>query len=206
MNEEIYKKKYLKYKKKYNLLKKSFKIKILKGIFKPKKDSLLVKDDSSNQSNENLEIGDNVDNKIYSLELNKIINVNNISGIQIKISDTDYIIEKYYELLDNFYIPKVYDYNYLNLFKTKDGIDFIKLEKLFKFLNNEKIGKKNENIFNNIIFPFFISMCSASYITTKNKIPNFRKGSFFTLIKNLDDIKIDKIKKGKKNIIYYTII
>lgn len=142
MNEEIYKKKYLKYKKKYNLLKKSFKIKILKGIFKPKKDSLLVKDDSSNQSNENLEIGDNVDNKIYSLELNKIINVNNISGIQIKISDTDYIIEKYYELLDNFYIPKVYDYNYLNLFKTKDGIDFIKLEKLFKFLNNEKIGKK----------------------------------------------------------------
>ena len=196
MNNDIYKQKYLKYKQKYNILKKSFKSKYFLSFFKKKKKSsstkLLDTKDNSNESNEIIDIGENQDYKIYSLELNKFLNENNIDDIQININGTDYIITKYYELSNNFYIPKVYDYNYLNLFKNKDGIDFIKLEKLFNFLNNEEMNEKNKNIFNNIIFPFFISLCSASYIKTINKIPNFREKSFFTLIKNLDEIKIDE--------------
>ena len=163
------------------------------------KEKLLDTKDNLNESNNFIDIGENQNYKIYSLESNKFLNENNISDIQINIYGTDYIIKKYYELSDNFYIPRVYDYNYLNLFKKKDSIDFIKLEKLFNFLNNEEMNKKNKNIFNNIIFPFFLSMCSASYIKTINKIPNFRKNSFFTLIKNLDKIKIDE---KKVNIIY----
>lgn len=198
MNDEVYKKKYLKYKQKYNELKKS-----CGGwwTWGTKKTRLLDNENEVNENTENKELGDkDTEYIIYDLIYDNFVKNNNIYNIEIKLNDTNYIIEKYYNLKDNIYIPKVYDYNYLDLFKTKNGIDIKKLEKIFNFLNNKIMEKKNKNIFNNIIFPFFISICSASYIKTNNKIPIFRKDSFFTLIKNLDEIK-DKIK-DKTDIIY----
>ena len=52
------------------------------------------------------------------------------------------------------------------------------------------MNENNKHIFNNIIFPFFLSMCSASYIKTKNKAKTAP-----LLINNIIVRKEEKVKK-----------
>lgn len=118
-------------------------------------------------------------------------NKNNMN-LKFKIKDQEFIIKKYYNLIDDLCIPKVYDYNFLDIFIENGNINLIKLKSVFDFLNNETMNKNNKHIFNNIIFPFLLSMCSASYIKNKNKEPQFREKSFFSLIDNLDKINTSK--------------